>query len=487
MSYDLRRVLECLKQHPGQLAHLDSPVDSDTEITGLYRHIGAGGTVMRPTKKGPALLCTNIKGFPDTSVLIGLLASRERVGLLLECPPERLGFKLNEALTHPIPPVHRDLMDAPCQEVVRLATDADFDIRKILPAPRNTEDDAGPYITMGLCYATDPETGEKDITIHRLCLQSKDEMTMSFAPGRHLGVFREKAERMGKNLPISISIGVDPAIAIASCFEPPTTPLGYNELSVVGGLRGEAVELVKCKAIDEYAIANAEFIVEGELVCGLKMDEDINTGTGKAMPEFPGYTGVAAKQIPVVKIKAVTYRRNPIIQTCIGSSEEHVNMAGLPTEASIMAMTERALPGLVRNVYAHPAGGGKYMAVMQFHKTTPNDEGRQRQAALAAMTAFIELKHVILVDEDVDIFDSDDVLWALNTRYQGNLDTIMIPGVKFHPLDPSACPEYDQSIRAKGISCKTIFDCTVPFEQKSRFIRSRFREVDVEKYEIIPY
>ena len=487
MSYDLRSVMELLKEHPGQFAHLDSPVDSDTEITGLYRYIGAGGTVMRPTKKGPALLCTNIKGFPDTSILIGLLASRERVGLLLNCPPERLAFKLNEALNNPIPPIHRDVMNAPCQEIVRYADEPGFDIRKILPAPRNTEEDAGPYVTMGLCYATDPETGEKDITIHRLCLQSKDEMTMSFAPGRHLGIFREKAEKMGKNLHMSVSIGVDPAIAIASCFEPPTTPVGYNELNVVGALRGEAVELVKCKSIEEYAIANAEFVIEGELVSGLSMDEDINTGTGKAMPEFPGYTGVAAKAIPVVKIKAVTYRKNPIIQTCIGSSEEHVNMAGLPTEASILAMTERALPGHVRNVFAHPAGGGKYMAIIQVRKSTPNDEGRQRQAALAALTSFIELKHVILVDEDVDIFDTDDVLWALTTRYQGDLDTLMIPGVKFHPLDPTACPEYSPSIRTKSISCKTIFDCTVPFEQKSRFVRSRFREVDVTKYEIIPY
>lgn len=487
MPYDLRSSLELLKKHSGELAHLDTPVDSDTEITGLYRYIGAGGTVMRPTKKGPALLCTNIKGFPDTSILIGLLASRERVSLMLDCPPDRLAFRLNEAMENQIHPVHRDEMDAPCQEIVRYAADEDFDIRKILPAPRNTVEDAGPFITMGLCYARDPENGDRNITIHRLCLQSRDELTMSFAPGRHLDVFRQKAEKLGQNLPISVSIGVDPAIAIASCFEPPTTPLGFNELNVAGGLRGEAVELVRCRSIDEYAIANAELIVEGELVCGARMNEDVNTGTGKAMPEFPGYTGVASKGLPVIKIKAVTYRRNPIIQTCIGPSEEHVNMAGLPTEASILSMVERALPGKIRNVYAHPAGGGKYMAIMQVCKTGPHDEGRQRQAALAALTSFIELKHVILVDEDVDIFDTSDVLWAMNTRYQGDIDTITIPGVRFHPLDPSACTEYNPNIRAKGIGCKTIFDCTVPFEQKAHFRRSYFEDVDVSKYDIIPY
>ena len=293
--------------------------------------------------------------------------------------------------------------------------------------------------------------------------------------------------KMGKNLPISISIGVDPAISIASCFEPPTTPLGFNELSVAGAIRGEAVELVKCKTIEEYAIANAEFVIEGELVTGLKMDEDVNTGTGKSMPEFTGYTGVAGKAMPVVKIKAVTYRRNPIIQTCIGSSEEHVNMAGPPTEASILAMTELALPGTIRNVYAHPAGGGKFMAIMQCKKSASSDEGRERQAALAAMTAYIELKHVILVDDDIDIFDTDDVLWALNTRYQGNIDTITLPGVRFHPLDPSSTPVYNNDIRAKGIGCKTIFDCTVPYDQKAVFTRSSFRDVNIADYDIIPY
>jgi 4-hydroxy-3-polyprenylbenzoate decarboxylase len=145
-------------------------------------------------------------------------------------------------------------------------------------------------------------------------------------------------------------------------------------------------------------------------------------------------------------------------------------------------MIEKALPGKVTNVYAHPSGGGKYMAVLQCRKTVHTDEGKQRQAALLAFSAFPELKHVILVDEDVDIFDSRDVLWAMNTRFQGDRDIIMIPGVRCHPLDPSAGPEYDPSILDRGISCKTIFDCTVPFHLKDRFKRAEFMEVDPEKW-----
>ncbi len=277
-------------------------------------------------------------------------------------------------MKNPIQPVTVPQTDAPCQEVVHYADEPHFDIRKLVPAPTNTEEDAGPYITMGMCYASDPENGESDITIHRLCLQRKDELSMYLVPGaRHLGIFRKKAEKLGKPLPISISIGVDPAIEIASCFEPPATPLGFNELSIAGAIRGDTVKLTKCLTINEKAIANAEYVIEGELLPGIRVREDQNTNTGKTMPEFPGYTGPACAELPVIKVKAVTHRINPIMQTCIGPSEEHVNMAGIPTEASILQMVEKAMPSRLLNVYTHSSGGGKYMAVLQFKKSQPSD------------------------------------------------------------------------------------------------------------------
>jgi 4-hydroxy-3-polyprenylbenzoate decarboxylase len=425
----------------------------------------------------------NVKGHPGAKVVIGLLASRKRVGYLLNSKPEKLGFMMRDAVKNAIAPVVVDKAKAQCQEVVHLATDEGFDIRKLIPAPTNTPEDAGPYVTLGMCYASDVETGESDVTIHRLCLQSKDEISMFFTPGaRHLGAFREKAEALGKPLPISISIGVDPAIEIASCFEPPTTPLGFNELSIAGAIRGKAVELAPCVTIDEKCIANAEYVIEGELLVGARVREDQNSNTGKAMPEFPGYTGPANAELPVIKVKAVTHRVNPIMQTCIGPSEEHVSMAGIPTEASILDMVERAMPGRVQNVYAHSSGGGKFIAVIQFKKTVPSDEGRQRQAALLAFSAFPELKHVILVDEDVDIFDTNDVLWAMTTRMQADVDIVTIPGVRCHPLDPSNDPACSWSIRDHGIACKTIYDATIPFNQKARFQRAKFMEVDVKKF-----
>lgn len=480
---DLRSALELLESIPGQMVHTDVEVDPSAELAGVYRYVGAGDTVARPTKTGPAMTFENVKGHPGAKVVIGLLASRKRVGYLLNSKPEKLGFMMRDAVKNAIAPVVVDKAKAQCQEVVHLATDEGFDIRKLIPAPTNTPEDAGPYVTLGMCYASDVETGESDVTIHRLCLQSKDEISMFFTPGaRHLGAFREKAEALGKPLPISISIGVDPAIEIASCFEPPTTPLGFNELSIAGAIRGKAVELAPCVTIDEKCIANAEYVIEGELLVGARVREDQNSNTGKAMPEFPGYTGPANAELPVIKVKAVTHRVNPIMQTCIGPSEEHVSMAGIPTEASILDMVERAMPGRVQNVYAHSSGGGKFIAVIQFKKTVPSDEGRQRQAALLAFSAFPELKQVILVDEDVDIFDTNDVLWAMTTRMQADVDIVTIPGVRCHPLDPSNDPACSWSIRDHGIACKTIYDATVPFNQKARFQRAKFMEVDVKKF-----
>ena len=481
---DLRSALELLRSIPGQLVETSVPVDPEAELSGVYRYVGAGGTVMRPTTvDGPAMVFHNVKGYPDASVAIGVMASRERVAKLFGCRKEDLGHLVRKCAANPIQPIVTD-EPAPVQEVIHRASDPDFDLYKLIPAPTNTPVDAGPYITLGMCYATHPDTGLSDVTIHRMCIQSRDELSIFLQPGsRHIGAMAERATELGQPLPISVSIGVDPAICVTSCFEPPTTPLGFNELSIAGALRGEPVKLAPCVSIRENAIANAEYAIEGEILPGSNnVIEDQNSHTGFAMPEFPGYNGPASHECWLLKVKAVTHRKNPIMQTCIGPSEEHVNMAGIPTEASILGMIDKALPGKILNCYAHRAGGGKYVAILQCRKTVHTDEGKQKQAALLAFSVFPELKHVILVDEDVDIFDTDDVMWAMTTRFQGDRDIIAIPGVRCHPLDPSSSPLYSPSIRDIGCSCKMIFDCTVPFDLKDRFKRAPFMEVDYKKW-----
>ena len=459
---DLRTAIGYLKKTPGQLLVCNEPVNPDAELAAVYRRVGAGTPVEPPTAEGPAMLFGNVVGY-DIPVITGVLASRKRVAQLLGTRPERLPHHLLEALETPVPAEMTCEPNPPCQEVVY---EKDLDIMKLLPAPTNTPLDAGPYFTMGLVRAEDPETGEADVTIHRLCVQGKDRLSIYFVPGRHIDQLRIKAEKAGKPLPVSINIGLDPAIYLAACFEPPTTSLGFDELSIAGGLRKRAVELAPCVSVKAKSLARAEIVLEGEILPGERIREDIQSNTGFAMPEFPGYLGPAKNDLPVIRIKAVTHRRNPIMQTIVGSGLEHTCLAGIPTEASILRLVEAGMPGKLLNVYAHEAGGGKYLAVLQFQKSSAADEGRQRQAALMAFAAFSELKHVILVDEDVDIFDTNDVLWATTTRYQGDMSTAFIPGVRCHPLDPSQTPQFSPSIRETGSSCKTIFDCTAPYHLK---------------------
>ncbi|WP_407887947.1 UbiD family decarboxylase [Levilactobacillus sp. N40-8-2] len=481
--YDLRKVLTELKTQPGQYHATDVAVDPDAELSGVYRYIGAGGTVERPTQEGPAMMFNNVKGFPGTKVLTGLMASRKRVGLMFHHDYRTLGQFLNDAVEKPIPPVM--VADAPAHEVVHKATEPDFDIRKLVAAPTNTPKDAGPYITVGVVLGSNKAKTMSDVTIHRMVLEDKDKLGIYIMPGgRHIGAFAKEYEAANEPMPVTINIGLDPAITIGCTFEPPTTPLGYNELGVAGAIRQEAVGLTPALTVDENAIARSEFTLEGYIMPNERIQEDINTHTGKAMPEFPGYDGDANPALQVIKVTAVTHRENPIMQSVIGPSEEHVSMAGIPTEASILELTNWAIPGKVLNVYNPPAGGGKLMTIMQIHKEDEADEGIQRQAALLAFSAFKELKTVILVGEDVDIFDMNDVMWTVNTRFQADQDLMVLPGMRNHPLDPSERPEYDpKSIRTQGMSAKLVIDGTVPFDMKDQFVRAQFMKVpDWQKY-----
>ncbi|WP_433664928.1 UbiD family decarboxylase [Nocardia sp. CA-128927] len=478
---DLRTALERLTRYPGQLIETDHPVDPAAELAGVYKRIGAYGTVARPTRLGPAMMFNSVTGYPDSRVLVGLMASRERVGILLDSPPRLLTQRMAEAVRNPQGPVLVGAEEALCQQVIHRATDPGFDLRTLLPAPTNTPDDAGPYFCLGLVLGSDPELGT-DVTIHRLCVQSHDEMSIFFAPGRHIDEFRRRAEAAGRPFPISINMGLDPAIPIGATFEAPTTPLGYDELAIAGGLRGTPVGLVDCVTVEQKAIARAEIVIEGYILPDVRVAEDQNTHTGHAMPEFPGYNGPANPSLPVIKVTAITTRHHPILQTLVGPGEEHTSLAGIPTEASIYNALDAALPGFVTAVYAHTAGGGKFLSILECNKTRPFDDGRARQAALIAFGVYSELKNIILVDADVDIFDTDDVLWAMQTRMQNDIDIITIPAVAGHVLDPTQSPAYNPALPAVGTTAKTIFDATVPYHLKATFERAHFTDVDPRPY-----
>ncbi len=157
---DLRDAIALLQQHDNQYLETNHPVDPNAELAGVYRHIGAGGTVKRPTRIGPAMMFNNIKGYPHSRILVGMHASRQRAALLLGCEASQLALEVGKAVKTPVAPVVVPADSAPCQEQIFLADDPDFDLRTLLPAPTNTPIDAGPFFCLGLAlYQQHPLAG----------------------------------------------------------------------------------------------------------------------------------------------------------------------------------------------------------------------------------------------------------------------------------------------------------------------------------------
>ncbi len=249
---DLRTALDFLAAIPGQLVSTKVEVDPYLELAGVYRRVGSGTPTAPPTQIGPAMLFENVKG-SNMAVVAGILASRERTALLLGSSKERLAFDLLAALDRPVPPVVVPASQAPCQEVV---IKPPFDLRTVIPADREHQQGH-----RGLPqHAPAPWRRSRDRYLRRHHPPHVHPRARQYERELHAGPAHRrssalKAEAMGKPLPVSVSIGLDPAIYVATSFEAPTTPLGFDELTIAGGLRGRPVELVECLTQRAKAIA----------------------------------------------------------------------------------------------------------------------------------------------------------------------------------------------------------------------------------------
>lgn len=193
-----------------------------------------------------------------------------------------------------------------------------------------------------------------------------------------------------------------------------------------------------------------------------------------SMPEFLGYNGKPHPGLPVVKIKAITHRSDPIFQTVIGPGYEQSILLGLGMEAAILYFLRQHVTKRVTNTYCSSAGGGYLLLFLQFRKETEQDDGVVRQAALAVFGAFRMIKQIVLVDDDVDVFSEEDIWWAMTTRFQVDRDLLKVNNVQGFPLDPSQDPAYSATITSPGLTAKAVFDCTVPFRLKDTFRRTVF-------------
>ncbi|MFB9326085.1 UbiD family decarboxylase [Paenibacillus aurantiacus] len=460
---DLRSAMALLARSGAGPICVSEPIEARCKLAAVYAAHGAGVPVAGPAQIGPALLFERIMP-ADKRALVGLFASRRDCALMLGTDERRMAETVLRAANHPIPaaPAERPA----CQEIIRRDVRLDE-----LPIPTMTESDAGPFVTLGLVMASHPVTGERNVSIHRMWVKDIDELTIWMVPGRDLERFHLAARELGRPLAVSINIGLDPAVYIASCCTGALAPPGTDELAIAGGLRGRPVAVGACVSVDANCISDAEYVLEGLFTHEYAPEGEPG---GCSMPEFLGYDGKAHPNLPVIRVTAVTHRANPIYQTVIGPGAEQSNLLAFGMEAAILKFIREHIAPIAVNAYCSTAGGGQLLAFIQLRKRGVQDDGVARQAGAAVISAFRMVKQIVLVDEDVDLFNEQDVWWAMATRFQADADMIVIPSVQGFPLDPSQQPGLSPGITAPGLTSKAVFDCTVPYLYRETFRRTSF-------------
>jgi len=399
MSSSFREFVEDLRRE-GQLTEITKPVD--------IRHIAA-----LVDQSDTALLFSNVIGY-DMPVVSGLTNSRDRLAIAMSCDFPEIEAKLRNGIDRPIDP--RTVNSGPAREI--LIEGDDVDLYK-LPVPLFSIRDGGPMITAGVTLVEDEEMG-LNAGIYRFLVKDRNTTGIDVVTPNNLRKLAEKALAKGEPLPISINIGTHPAELITGCFK---AAAGVSEIAMSGGMRGAPVELTPCKTIDTPCIADAEIVLEAEIL-----------PTGWTLPEgrFGEFTRLMGglHWNPLVRIKAISMRQNPIYYA-LQMPWENIWPSGPIYEAAVKrALHEAGVTATAVNIT--PGGCCHWHAVIAI-RGLPGDG---KNAMLAALSV-ADMKHVTIVDADIDVFDPMDVEWAVATRVQADEDVLIISGARSKPLDPS--------------------------------------------------
>ena len=420
------------------------------------------------------ILFENVKGYKGWSVVSALLPTREFQAIALGTTPENVVPYLGK-LFERTPRPCRLVKDGPVKEKKFIGKDAD--ITK-LPILIHSLEDNGRYIGAGINITKDPDTGVRNLACLRMQIRGPHKTGLSIAP-RHSLLNYEKWQNMDKPMPMAVVLGHHPAIEIATNY---CTSYPLDELEVAGAMMDEDVELVKCETIDMEVPAYAEIVIEGEVLPHVREPE----GT---FGEFQGYYGVADGIRPVFQVKAITMREDAIYRHIQANANDHHAFVGLPMEGRLYKEL-KDVEGYIdlKDVYL-PFYGGMFLVIVQL---TPLFEGQVTDVMMAALSSsYLHPKVVIVVDEDVNIYDPGDILWAVATRVDPVKDILMIPNVRNHPIDPSI---FNELIPAGGgrwqkVGSKVGINATKPStsfpDKRKKFRRVRpmgFGKVDLKDF-----
>lgn len=426
-----------------RLAVIRPEVSLQFELAAIAKRLDGTKATLFPRPGGHAM-----------PVISGLVSDRGWIAEAMGVEPGDVLARFQDAALNPLP--WRETTSAPVQEVVH----RDVDLGRLLPLPTHNEHDNGAYITAGLAIARNPKTGIQNVSIHRLQLSGPNRLGALLLP-RHTHMFYEMAERAGEPLDIAIVIGVDPLTLLSSQA---IAPIDFDELTIAGALHGAPLPVTKCVTNEVRVPAQAEIVIEGRILPKTREPEG-------PFGEFPQYYGERANR-HVIEVTAVTQRKDALFHTIVGGGLEHLLLGGIPREATLLAHLRRSFPN-VRDVHLARGGVCRYHLYVQIAK---RQEGEAKNVMMGAFAGHYDVKHVIVVDEDVDIHDPAEVEWAVATRFQADRDLVIVPESQGSKLDPST---------RDGVGAKMGLDATKPLavdEMKFKRIRVPGEEdVDLAK------
>ena len=404
----MRAFLSALED-AGDLVTIPQPVDLDYEIAGCLAELDSGPALRFSQVTGPA-------DVPNMPIVGNLLNSLPRFAAGLGTTTRTLQASLISAIEKPLP--HRIVSSAPCQEHIV----AEPSLIAELPIPRFFEKEGGPYITAGAIVAKDRVSGHTNLSIARLMPLGGNRAFVGIAPNHHLAMLARAAHARGEKLDIAVCIGNHPAVLIAACLY---LGLGDDELPIAGALLGEPLEVVRCTQSDLLVPAHCECVLEGTLDAGEPFTEG-------PVSEFHGMYENYGVGI-VATFTRLTRRRDAIFQVVLpGYHPEHCLLGGVAIAAGLFRVVRNAVPS-VREVAVSLGGAGRLHAVVSLRAPRP---GEARKAMFAVWAAVNLIKQVIVVDDDIDPWNSQQVEWASATRVKPDRDFVIVPAVRADRSEP---------------------------------------------------
>ena len=450
IARDLRGFLEEYERaYPREFCRIEKEVDPKYETAAIL-------TKLEQARKLPILLYEKVKGssFP---VVTNIYSTKKKIAASIGADPRKFRETYLAAMEKPIPP--RLVTEGPILE--ESISEDDFDWNDF-PLMTYHEGDAAPYLTAGMVLAEDPETGRANASFNRLMYQSRNRAGIFMTVGKHLHEMYSKMEDQDQALPITICLGNHPAWALGALH---IGPYGDDELAIIGGLLGRPVEMIRGELPGTVFPADAEIVFEAVIEPHIREEEG-------PFCEFSGYaTGQGLR--PVVTVKSVHLRKNAIYQDiCGGQHREHLVMATIPMEANFYRAIKGAVPTLVDVHVPAP-----FSLIISINKRYP---GQAQSAILAAFSSDIYLKHAIVVDDDININNLQEVIWAVATRVQADTDIVVIPGARGSSLDPSCQAE-------EGVVAKMGIDATAKpslssFPKRNKVPREVLDRLNLDDY-----